>query len=139
MELLIALVIIGIIAAIAIPSYTASVYKGRTVDAQRILTSLAQAEEIYRSQNGTYATNTNQLTPLGWYNDSAYYVVQNPISTGNYEPAQIPTGTAPADGTAATGPWFEATAEGNISGGKLQIDIWKVSNNLSPWNSQQGW
>jgi len=139
-ELLVALAALAIIAAVALPAYTTSVYKARTVDAQRILTSLAQTQEIYRLQNGTYANNTNLLTPLGWYNDSAYYVVQNPISTGNYQPTQTPTGPAPPDGTGVAGPWFEATAQGNISGGTLPIDTWLVTNNVNPWEQQPyGW
>lgn len=58
-ELLIAMVVVAIIASIAIPAYTANVRKGRTVIAQRVLMSLAQTEEIYRFQNGSYTNSTS--------------------------------------------------------------------------------
>jgi len=53
-ELMIVVAIIGIIAAIAIPSYTRYVENARATDAQGALTSFASAMERYYTQNGSY-------------------------------------------------------------------------------------
>lgn len=54
-EILIAVVIVGILAAIAYPSYINQVRTSRRADAQQALMSLASAMERYHSQNLTYA------------------------------------------------------------------------------------
>ena len=54
MELMITVAIIGILAAIAIPSYTGYVENARATDAQGALTSFASAMERYHTQNGSY-------------------------------------------------------------------------------------
>ena len=53
-ELMVTVAIIGILAAIAIPSYTANVAKSRRVDGQAALISLSQAMERYYTENYTY-------------------------------------------------------------------------------------
>lgn len=53
-ELMIVVVIIGIIAAIALPSYRGYIERTRAGDAQSALMSLANAMERYHTQNGTY-------------------------------------------------------------------------------------
>jgi type IV pilus assembly protein PilE len=55
-ELMIALAILGIVLAVALPSYRGSVIKARRGDAQQILNSHAQALERYYSTNGRYVT-----------------------------------------------------------------------------------
>jgi len=140
-ELLIALVIIGIIAAVAIPSYTSKVRQGRQANAERILTSLAQTAEIYRFQNENYTGMTIAgLQNLGWVDDSD----KNPAGAQWYPTASVTivsTGinppNAPPDNSGALGPWFKAQAQGNIGG--AQTDIWTVTNNTSPTNTQQGY
>lgn len=53
-ELMIAVVIIGILAAIAYPSYTAQVQKTRRADAQTALSQAALAMEACRADRATY-------------------------------------------------------------------------------------
>lgn len=53
-ELMIVMVIIGIITAIAYPSYLNHLQKSRRVDAQTALLELAQYMERYYTTNGTY-------------------------------------------------------------------------------------
>ena len=128
-ELLIAIVIVAIIAAVAVPAYTSNVRKGRQVDAQRILMSLAQIEEIYRYQNGVYTATINpDLTNLGWVNDCTI----NP-ATGNpyYPTANINI----ALGNPAT--TFVATASGNIGG--AVADTWTIDNNGTLTNTVHGY
>lgn len=53
-ELLIVVAIIGILAAIALPSYNDSVRKGKRADGKASLSALANALERCYTQNGTY-------------------------------------------------------------------------------------
>jgi len=131
-ELLIALVIISILAAVAIPAYSSKVRQARQTDAQRNLMSLAQTEEIYRFQNGAYTNNIGDLTNLGWASDSAWY------PTANFQIPKIGTNppNAPPDGTNALGIWFQAQASGNIGG--AVPDQWTITNNGVLNNPQNG-
>jgi type IV pilus assembly protein PilE len=55
-ELIVVMVIIGILAAIAIPSYRQYVMRSQRADAQAALLALATAQEKFYLQCGTYAT-----------------------------------------------------------------------------------
>ncbi len=62
-ELLVVVAILGILAAIAIPAFSA--YKADGYDAHAVagLNSLAKAEEAYFASNGRYTTNIAELPP----------------------------------------------------------------------------
>jgi len=62
-ELLVVVAIIGILAAIAIPAFSA--YKAEGYDAHAVsgLNSLAKAEEAYFASNGRYTTAITALPP----------------------------------------------------------------------------
>lgn len=53
-ELMITVAIIGILAAIAYPSYQDSILKGRRAEGRTALLSLLQQQERYYTQNGSY-------------------------------------------------------------------------------------
>jgi len=55
-ELMIAVAIVGILAAIALPSFLSSVVKARRIDAQRDVVTYSQALERYFTTNGRYVT-----------------------------------------------------------------------------------
>jgi type IV pilus assembly protein PilE len=57
-EILIACVILGILAAIALPSYQIQVQKSRRSDAKSALVGAAGQMERYFTERGTYATAT---------------------------------------------------------------------------------
>ena len=60
-ELLVVVLIIGILAAIAVPQYQKAVEKSKAAQGMTLVKSLAQAAEVYYLANGTYATSTDQL------------------------------------------------------------------------------
>ena len=77
-ELVIVMVIIGILAAVAVPSYRQYVIRSQRVDATSGLLRLATAQEKFYLQNNTYATQAQIAvappgglgiagTEHGWY------------------------------------------------------------------------
>ena len=60
-ELLVVVLIIGILAAVALPQYQQAVEKSRAVQALTALRSAIQAEESYFLANGQYTTDFSQL------------------------------------------------------------------------------
>ena len=55
-ELMIVLAIVGILAAIAYPSYTEHIRKGRRADAMAALAAVQQAQERWRANNVRYGS-----------------------------------------------------------------------------------
>jgi type IV pilus assembly protein PilE len=82
-ELLVALVIIGILASIAIPSYQSYVIKGKRSEAKATVLNLAQMEERYYTNNYQYypvSAVPPTAEPQGWKN-----FVGNSMSARTYD------------------------------------------------------
>lgn len=60
-ELMVALVVAGILAAIAYPAYTQHIARSRRADAVAALTVIMQAQERYRSNVSAYASAVTDL------------------------------------------------------------------------------
>lgn len=60
-ELLIVVAIIGVLAAIAIPSYTNYMVRARRADAKTALEQLRAAQEMRRSERGSFSTSLAEL------------------------------------------------------------------------------
>lgn len=64
-EVMIVVAIIGILAAIAYPSYDEYVKRGNRTEGQAFLQDVAARQERYFSQNNAYITDTDDLAKLG--------------------------------------------------------------------------
>ena len=60
-ELLVVVLIIGILSAVALPMYQKAVLKSKTVQLISLVKSMAESQERYYLENGTYAKNLEDL------------------------------------------------------------------------------
>ncbi len=77
-ELLVVVLIIGILAAIALPQYTKAVERSRMAEAVQVLGDLATAQSIFYMQHNEFATSLTDLNTRGDVN------VPNPTATGKW-------------------------------------------------------
>ncbi len=110
-ELLIVVAIIGILAAIAIPMYTNYMVRARRADAKTALEHLRGAQEMRRSEKGSYSTSLAELQ-----NTYGVPVVAGPPGTPDYA---ILLNSATANGFVAQA---NPTSSRQISDGSLFID-----------------
>ena len=64
-ELLVVVLIIGILAAIALPQYTKAVERARMTEAIQVLDDLARAQTVLYMQRCSFAVSLRQLNNLG--------------------------------------------------------------------------
>ncbi|MBO5910988.1 MAG: prepilin-type N-terminal cleavage/methylation domain-containing protein [Elusimicrobiaceae bacterium] len=60
-ELLVVVLIIGILAAVAVPQYQKAVWRSKNVQLKTLVSNVAKAQQTYYLANGKYATNLNEL------------------------------------------------------------------------------
>ena len=104
-ELMIALVILSILAAVAYPSFLQSVRRGHRTDALGALTRTTANLERFFATNGTYTTNTAllQLTITAGvaYSDEGHYVMTVAAGPSGIGSSYVVTATATAGDTQA--------------------------------------
>lgn len=64
-ELLVVVLIIGILAAIALPQYTKAVERSRMAEAVQVLGDVATAQSIFYMQHNSFATDLSDLNNRG--------------------------------------------------------------------------
>jgi type IV pilus assembly protein PilE len=129
-ELMIAVAIIGILAAVAMPAYFQSVVKARRSDAKAALLDLAQREERYLSTSNGYTTSAPLLgyatgstvttaSPMSVTSGSAsYYQLSVSTSGPSFAASAAPTGTqASKDGECGTFTITQTGAQGVTGSG----------------------
>lgn len=136
-ELMIVVVIIGVISAIAIPSYTQHVKKTRRVEAQAALLELANAIERHRLRTGTYlgvASNKTEGTPRVFQTQVPFeagatktYDLRITFGTTSYTAFAIPVAAGPQK-----------------DDGRLCLDhfgerLWNKGNNAACVASNESW
>jgi len=107
MELMVTVAIVGILAAIAYPSYSDSVRKSRRADAKAALSNAAQALERYYTEKNTYLNASlgdgagaifPDHTPADREHGNAYYILSiTNQGAGTYLLNATPTGAMAAD------------------------------------------
>ena len=137
LELMIVVVIIGILAAIAIPSYQDSVRKGRRSAAQTLLMEMASKQQQYLLDTRSYALGAAGVTTLGYgtlpKDVNGFYTVDSCPSPATA--ASVPCGT-----TATTPPSFTLIAT-PVAGGPQASDGALTLDNLGAKtrNGASGW
>ena len=61
-ELLVVVLIIGILAAVAVPQYQKAVFKSCATEGYLLFEKLKQAQELYKMENGTYSPDVAALS-----------------------------------------------------------------------------
>ncbi len=118
-ELLVVVLIIGILAAVALPQYTKAVEKSRTAEAMQALGDIATAEQLYYMAKNKFTGNLNALdiTMPGITSDT------NTFTTNSYTIATTAPNSATEDDGSSD---FVATAtrrSGTYEGAYLQITV----------------
>ncbi len=99
-ELLIVVVIVGILAAVAIPVYTGYTQRARRADAKTALEQLRAAQEVFRAENGAYMNNFAMLN-ANWGGPPAtvgLYNITMVATTTTFTGTATPTGSQASDG-----------------------------------------
>lgn len=108
-EMMIVVAIIGILAAIAYPSYTEYVQRGNRTEGQALLSDAAARQERYFNQNNAYVTTAANISKLGMNLTNG-----NKSATGKYV---FSVGKANGDGgyTLTATQQFSDTKCGNLT------------------------
>jgi type II secretory pathway pseudopilin PulG len=143
MELMTVVIIVGVLSAMAVPTFTDYIYKSRTTEATEFLGVIRLREEAYRAEFGAYCpTLAPEQTPTAVTSlDTKANLVPDPSTTGRTPRPFVPTaqwlqlGARPTGdvrfgyGVVAGNPtnvpaglgfnpdfWFVARAMGNLDG-----------------------
>ncbi len=130
-ELMITLAVLGILTAIAFPAYQDQVRKSKRSDAIIALTTAAQLQERWFTQNGSYTNDINHIG--GSASENGNYTISVSIPTGArcnsgikfycYELTATPQGAQTSDSTCGN---FELdhTGKKEISGTGSASNCW---------------
>lgn len=123
-ELMVTVAIVGILAGIAYPTYTASLVKGRRSDAEAVLMDIAQRQQQYLLDARVYAASVTSLNATVPSSVSAYYSVA--ITATVFNPATNTQAgfTATATPIAGTAQGQDVTLSIDNTGAKSPSSVW---------------
>lgn len=100
-EVMIVVIIIGVLAAIALPAYQEYVRQSRRTDGQAALMALQLAQEKFRANNTTYASSTAAVGVTSTSTEGHYQiaVVTGSATAVGYRASATPQGTQASDTT----------------------------------------
>ena len=81
-ELMVVIIIVGILAAIAVPLYTGYVERARVTEATSIVGAVITSQKVYRTRKAQYYTADNAMDPTAFANygiditDTEYFTYQ---------------------------------------------------------------
>lgn len=126
-EVVIVAVIVGILAAIALPSYFSSIQKSRRTDAKSALVGAAGQMERYFTERGTYATATLGSASTNVYqavSENGYYNLSlTNLTATTYTVGAAPTGAQAGD-PCGTFTYTNLGVKGVTGGSKPVSDCW---------------
>jgi type IV pilus assembly protein PilE len=125
-ELMMVVVIVGVLAGIALPTYQNFLLKGRRTDAMDGLMNLQSMQERYRSANSRYASSLSAVGYTGTTSYEGYYTLSIK-STSAVQYALIASavsGKAQEDDTGCTKMGILVNAS-NPRGTRRPTDCWK--------------
>ena len=126
-ELMIAVVVIGILAAIALPSYNSYIRRSHCENAKATLLAAANMMERYRAQNNTYLNAS-----LGRYAQSPtdgreqFTIALNTSSPTRFRIVAFPVAMLSGKGLLV----LESTGERRATGRFAEIDAWSSCNGI---------
>lgn len=84
LEMIVAVTIIGIIATIAVASYSTQIRKGRRIDAIETILAISLAETRYRNSNTTYGTLAQVWNGVTSTSEGYYTITISNVSSTTY-------------------------------------------------------
>ena len=96
-ELMIAVAILGIIAAVAYPSYTGYVQDARRAEGQGAMLEAAQWMERQFTVDGTYRTSANGVRDVSAFNTEFYNITVSASTASTFTIQGAPTGAQASD------------------------------------------
>jgi prepilin-type N-terminal cleavage/methylation domain-containing protein len=156
-ELMVAVVIMGVLATLAIPTFTSYIYKARVSEATNFLGKIKQRQEAYRNEFGQYCavngddwgsynpTTIPGADPVTWDTSSASEWDQlgaapdGPIRFQYATVAGFPGDTVPSNsGLNNNDHWFAGRAQGDLDedGDDFFLEIYSQSDRI--YNSASG-
>jgi prepilin-type N-terminal cleavage/methylation domain-containing protein len=135
-ELMIGVVIVGVLAGLAIPSFKGYVYRSRVSEAASMLNEIKQRQESYRSKFGQYAAVSGNgdwsgaaytpavlpgVNPVGWTTSANWEALGvSPPGPVRFQYATLaggPTDTVPTGSNLENNDfWYAAQARGDLDG-----------------------
>ena len=148
-ELMVSVVIIGVLASLAIPSFTSYIYKARVSEATNFLGKIKQRQDAYRNEFGQYCavngddwgtynpTTIPGIDPVVWSPTAEWRQLaaapDGPIRFQYATVAGFPGDAAPTDSNLDENDhWFAARAQGDLDedGTTFFLEIYSQSTHI---------